>query len=134
MNATDEIYTDENSLEIGQVFREDAGVGMAWHFSVAGGPMSELAYMNKKEAFFGLLRVVYGKSEVIKMRTAKPIAAVNVTRGSAHVVDTSVRSRFAGRVLGIVTNVRTENDLVYITFDDFIELNFKVDDQLMIVE
>lgn len=135
MNATDETYTDENTgQEIGSVFTEHNGVGVVWTFRTAAGTSAKLAYQNKRTAFFGLLRVAYGKDELISVRTAKPVAAANVTRGSAHVVSRTVRTGLAGRVLGIVTNVRTEGKIVYITFDDFIELNFEADDELMIVE
>lgn len=139
MNATDETYTDDNTgLEIGSVFTEHNGVGVVWTFRTAAGTSATLAYQTRKAAFFGLMRVAYGRDELIKVRNAKTVAAANISKGAAHVVQSAKRGfsgrGFAGRVLGIVTSVRTEGNFVYLTFDDFIELCFEADDQLMIVE
>jgi hypothetical protein len=131
----EEIVRDSDGLEIGLIDQYHNGLSLVWTFEVAGGPQATLSYMTKRAALFGLLRVAYGKAELISFKKAAQVAVVNVSKGTAHVAKVGRRGY---RVLGIVTNVRIVNDgdgeLVYLTFDDDIELVFDADDVLEVVE
>jgi hypothetical protein len=130
MNQYDEIIKDDEGLEMGSVHTHHNGLSVVWTFEVAGGPQATLSYQTRKAAFFGLMRVAMGKPELIAIRKAQEIALLNVTKGCAHVVN--------GKVIGVVTNVRTEDqgegELVYLTFDYFTELVFDADDTINVVE
>jgi hypothetical protein len=131
MNPYDEYFEDSYGLEIGSVHTHHNGLSVVWAFEVAGGPVSQLAYQTKQAAYHSMLRVTFGKSELISIKRAKPVAATWLTKGMAHVV--------RGKVLGIFTNVRVEitdgGDLIYVRYDHSEnEVVFDGEDQLDVVE
>ena len=132
----EEIVFDSHGMEIGLIDQYHNGLSVVWTFEIAGGPQATLSYpltdAGRKAAFFGMLRVMHGKSELISVKRAKSVAAMYLTKGAARVVN--------GKVVGIVTALRTEiveddAEVIYAEFDyTGDEVVFDAEDQLMIVE